>query len=163
MKSNLHSILLSISFLFLLHALPGAAFGVETVRHLTIEKHQTTKPTNGCGALEFDKKTGGIKRKPNVDLVVWKIEIVRTERGAWVRPWIMNRCPETITADIHVSIGDVVVTISGLKPQVPKAIHSWIAMPPSPSYTVVVDYNNRIVEADESNNSCTKSSTGHCP
>jgi hypothetical protein len=163
MKKNFYFLMVSAFVFYMLLVFSGVGSGIEKEKDIKIEKYQLTKPTDNCGALEFDKKTGGMKRKPNVDLVVSKIEIVRNERGVWVTPWIMNRCPGIITEDIHVSIGDVVVTFGGLTPQVSKSLGHAIGMPPAASYTVIVDYNHRIAEADESNNSCTKSSTGNCP
>ena len=121
------------------------------------------KSSDDCGGLEFDKATGGMKRKPNVDLVVTRIEITRNEKGVWVKPWIKNRCTSTITQDIHVSIGDVVVTFAGLPPQVARTLGYTVGVDPATSYTVIVDYDNRISEANELNNRCTKTETGNCP
>jgi hypothetical protein len=116
-----------------------------------------------CGGLEFDKTTGGMKRKPNVDLIVSKIEIIRNERGVWVKPWIKNRCRGSISREIHVSVKDVVVTFGSIPPQTSVTLGYSVGVPAAASYTVTVDYDHRISEADEGNNSCTKSSTGNCP
>jgi hypothetical protein len=103
-----------------------------------------------------------MKRKPNVDLVVTRVEITRNERGVWVKPWIKNRCPGNITENIHVSIGDVVVTFVGLTPQVASTIGYTVGVPSAASYTVIVDYDEQIPEANELNNRCTRSETGNC-
>jgi hypothetical protein len=124
---------------------------------------EPVKSPGECGTLEFDKATGGMKRKPNVDLVVTRVEITRNDRGVWVKPWIKNRCTGTISQDIHVSIGEVVVTFTGLTPQVAKTLGYTVGVDPADSYTVIVDYDNRIPEANELNNRCTRSATGNCP
>lgn len=116
-----------------------------------------------CGGLEFDKTTGAMKRKPNVDLIVTKIEIIRNDRGTWVKPWIKNRCPGNISKEIHVSIGDVIVTFGRIPPQRATTLGYTVGVPSATSYTVTVDYDHRIAEANELNNSCTKSATGNCP
>jgi len=116
-----------------------------------------------CGQLEFDKTTGGMKRKPNVDLVVTRVEITRNDRGVWVKPWIKNMCTGVVTQDIHVSIGEVIVTFAGLTPQVATPLGYVVGVDPAASYTVIVDYDKRIPEANELNNSCTRSATGNCP
>lgn len=135
---------------------------------LSAEKDTGSKPygpvksVDDCGGLEFDKTTGGMKRKPNIDLVVTKIEIIRNDRGVWVIPWIKNRCPGNVSGDIHVSIGDVVVTFAGLSPQVARSLGYSVGVPSAASYTVIVDYDNRILETNELNNRCTRSATGDC-
>ncbi|MEW6570215.1 MAG: hypothetical protein AB1390_03415 [Nitrospirota bacterium] len=120
------------------------------------------KSQGECGALEFDKTTGGMKRKPDVDLVVTRFEITRNDRGVWIKPWIKNRCTGILTQDIHVRIGEVVVTFGGLTPQVATPLGYVVGVDPAASYTVIVDYDNRIPEANELNNSCTRSETGNC-
>ena len=127
----------------------------------SINKYEYTKTE--CGGLEFDKTTGAMKRKPNVDLIVTKIEIIRNDRGTWVRPWIKNRCPGNISKEIHVSIGDVEVTFGSIPPQTAVTIGHAVGAPDMGPYTVIVDYDHRIAEADEGNNSCSKSVTGNCP
>lgn len=134
---------------------------------LSIEKDIRTKAIepkslSECGALVFDKTTGAMKRKPNVDLVVTKIEITRNDKGIWVKPWIKNQCTGIITQDVHVLIGDVIVTFAGLAPQVESNVGYAVNLPPAASYTVIVDYDHRISEANELNNRCTKTETGNC-
>jgi hypothetical protein len=115
-----------------------------------------------CGGLELDKTTGGLKKKPYVDLIVTKIEIVRNERGVWVKPSIRNICQGNISKNIHVSIGDVIVTFGGIPPRTTRTLGYFVGVPSASSYTVTVDYDHRIAEANEANNRCTRSSTGKC-
>jgi hypothetical protein len=136
--------------------------GLGTVKDMKSIAVEPIKSPSECGALEIDKRTGGMKRKPNVDLVVTRIEIIRNDRGVWVKPWIKNKCTGSITQDIHVSIGDVVVTFAGLTPQVASTIGYTVGVPSAASYTVIVDYDNRIPETNELNNRCTRSETGNC-
>lgn len=152
--------ILSAGF-FVALAYPGGGLSIEIEKEIKSKAIAPMATPSECGALEFDKVTGGMKRKPNVDLVVTRIEIIRNERGAFVKPWIKNMCTGTITQDIHVKIGDVVVTFAGLYPQVATST-TPVGMPPADSYTVVVDYDKRIPEANELNNSCTRSETGNC-
>jgi hypothetical protein len=119
-------------------------------------------PAN-CGALEFNREAGRMVRRPNVDLVVKRLEIFTTTRGTWVRPTIRNRCPQSVSGHIHVSIGDVVVTFAGLPGTADSTLGYAVGVPPAASYRVIVDYDNRIAEANERNNSCTRSTTGNCP
>lgn len=116
-----------------------------------------------CGGLEFDKTTGSMKRESNVDLVVTKIEIIRNDRGVWVKPSIRNRCRGNISKEIHLSIGDVVVTFGSIPPQTTRTLGYAVSVPSASSYTVTVDYDHRIAEANELNNNCIKSNTGNCP
>jgi|GEM_PF-2529573 len=140
---------------------PEGGFGIE--KDIKSKAIEPIKPADGCVELEFDKTTGGMKRKPNVDLVVTRVEITRNDRGVWVRPWIKNRCTGVVTQDIHVSIGEVIVTFAGLTPQVATPLGYVVGVDPAASYTVIVDYDKRIPEANELNNSCTRSATGNCP
>jgi hypothetical protein len=137
--------------------------GIEIQKDKKIEQYELEKSVNDCGELEFDKTTGGMIRRPNVDLVVVKIEITRNDRGVWVIPWIKNRCPGSITQDIHVSIGDVVVTFAGLTPQMATPLGYSVGVGSATSYTVIVDYDKRIPETNELNNSCSRATTGDCP
>ena len=117
--------------------------------------------TGECGATYFDGKTGTTRRIPDVDLVVTRLKIIRNERGTWVQPWVKNRCSGAVTKPVHVSVGDVVVTISGLAPNVERTAPP-VGVRPAARYTAVVDQDHRIAEADESNNRCTRSSSGRC-
>jgi hypothetical protein len=119
-------------------------------------------PAN-CGAMEFNRETGGMVRRSNVDLVVKHLEIFTTDRGTWIRPTISNRCPQGVSGNIHVSIGEVVVTFAGLPGMATHTLGYAVGVAPAASYRVTVDYDNRIAEADERNNSCTRSTTGNCP
>jgi hypothetical protein len=150
--------------IFVILGYPGDGLGIEMDQKTEkIEKIEIDRTATECGGLEFDKKTGGMKRKPNVDLIVTKIEIIRNDSGVWVIPWIKNRCSGTISKDIHVLVGDVVVTFAGIPPKVSTSLGHAVGQPSATSYTVIVDYDHRIAEADESNNRCTKSVTGNCP
>ncbi len=140
-----------------------AALGIEKKKDTGSMAVETVPSPSECGALEFDKATGGMKRKPDVDLVVTKVEITRNDRGVWVRPWIKNRCKGAVTQHIDVKIGKVIVTFPGLAPQVATPLGSIVGVEPAASYTVIVDYDNRIPEANELNNSCTRADTGNCP
>lgn len=127
----------------------------------SIKKHEYKKAE--CGGLEFDKTTGAMMRKSDVDLIVTKIEIIRNDRGVWVKPSIRNRCQGNISKEIHVSIGDVVVTFGSIPPQTTRTLGYAVGVPSASSYTVTVDHDHRIAEANELNNRCTKSVTGNCP
>ena len=146
---------------FLILGYPDIGKGIE--KDITSKAIKPIRSTVGCGELEFDKATGGMKRKPNVDLVVTRVEITRNDRGVWVKPWIKNRCRGVVTQHINVKIGEVVVTFAGLTPQVATPLGHVVGVNPASSYTVIVDYDKRIPEANELNNSCTRSSTGNCP
>jgi len=117
---------------------------------------------NDCGAMVFDRRTGGMRRKPNVDLIVTWVDIIRDERGIRIRPWIKNRCTGNVTKNIHVSIGDVVVTFPGIPGKTERTIGYYVNVPSAASYTVTVDSDHQIAESNEANNSCTRSSTGGC-
>ena len=119
-------------------------------------------PSN-CGEMIFDRTTGGMIRRPDVDLVVKHLEITVTDRGAWILPTIRNRCKERIWGNINVSIGAVVVTYAGLLPQTDVSLGYAVGVPAAASYTVTVNYDGRIAEANELNNRCTRSTTGNCP
>lgn len=116
-----------------------------------------------CGGMEFDRDTGRMVPRPNIDLVVKHLEIFTTERGTWVRPTIRNNCPGVITEDIHISIGRVVITYAGLPPQTDVPYGYAVGVPAAASYTAIVDYDRRIAETNNGNNRCTRSTTGNCP
>ena len=101
---------------FLIFGYPDIGKGIE--KDIKSKAIKPIRSTVGCGELEFDKATGGMKRKPNVELVVTRVEITRNDRGVWVKPWIKNRCRGVVTQHINVKIGEVVVTFAGLTPQV---------------------------------------------
>jgi len=152
---------LLLSF-FILLGYSGIGQCIEAQKDKKIEQYDPQKSASDCGGLELDKTTGAMRRKPNVDLVVVKIEITRNDRGVWVKPWIKNRCTENITQDIHVSIGAVVVTFAGLSPQVATTLGYTVGVGSASSYTVIVDYDKQIPETNELNNSCTRATTGDC-
>jgi hypothetical protein len=163
MKKSLSFFMMALflSF-FILLGYSGIGHCIEAQKDKKIEQFELQKSPTDCGGLEIDKTTGAMMRKPNVDLVVVKVEIIRNDRGVWVIPWIKNRCPGSITQDIHVSIGDVVVTFVGLMPQTPTPTGYSVGVPSATSYTVIVDYDRRITETNELNNSCTRATTGDC-
>jgi hypothetical protein len=149
---------------FVILGYSGVGLSIEKNQRIKkIEKYEIDRSASDCGGLEFDKTTGAMKKKPNVDLIVTKIEIIRNDRGVWVTPWIKNRCPGIISQDINVLVGDVVVTFAGLAPQVATTLGHSVGVPSATSYTVIVDYDHRIAETNESNNTCTKAATGDCP
>ncbi len=124
---------------------------------------RATPAPGSCGEMYLDRTTGGMLRRPNVDLVVRRLEIATTERGAWIIPTIRNRCVQRIRDNIHVSIGAVVVTFAGLLPKTDVSLGYAVGVPIAASYTATVNYDGRIAEADDRNNSCTRSTTGNCP
>lgn len=115
-----------------------------------------------CGGMVFDRDSGGVIPRPNVDLVVEHLEIINTDRGVWVRPTIRNMCPGRVSGNIHVSIGDVVVTFVGIPPSTDYSLGYAVGVPAAASYTTIVDYDRRINESNERNNRCTRSTTGNC-
>ncbi len=119
-------------------------------------------PSN-CGGLEFDRRSGSMIRRPNVDLIVTHLEITTTDRGTWVKPTIRNLCTGSVSDNIHVAIGEVVVTIAGLPPETDYTLEPAVNVPAAATYTAVVDYDDRISESNELNNRCTRSATGDCP
>ncbi|MBM4146391.1 MAG: hypothetical protein FJ240_08995 [Nitrospira sp.] len=163
MRQSLSFIIITLLLgFFVILGYSGVGLGIEKdIKSIAVEPIKSPSASE-CGALEIDKTTGGMKKKPNVDLVVTRIEIIRNDRGVWVKPWIKNICTGSITQDIHVSIGDVVVTFAGLTPQVASTIGYTVGVPSAASYTVIVDYDYRIPEANELNNRCTRSETGNC-
>jgi hypothetical protein len=117
--------------------------------------------TGECGGVYVDRATGATRKIPNVDLIVTRIEVIKNARGTWVKPWIKNRCSGTLSKPVHVSIGDVVVTIAGVAGGSEKTTMP-VGVRPASSYTAIVDYDHRISEANESNNRCTRSTSGRC-
>ena len=115
-----------------------------------------------CGGMIFDRNSGRMIPRPNVDLVVKHLEIINTERGTWVMPTIRNMCPGRVSENIHVSIGDVVVTFAGIPPSTDYSLGYAVGVPTAAEYTVIVDYDRRINESNERNNHCTRSTTGNC-
>jgi len=155
------------TFLEYVSSTEAAPKKIEESKEVTRDRRESVErvvpaPSN-CGEMDFDRSTGGMIRRPNVDLIVKHLEIFTTDRGTWVRPTIRNRCTERISSNIHVSIGDVVVTYAGLPPQTDVALGYAVGVPVAASYRVTVDYDDRIAEANERNNSCTRSTTGNCP
>jgi hypothetical protein len=159
MKTSHYLWMVLFAGFFFILGYPDIGKGIE--KNIKSKAIETIKPSE-CGALVFDKATGAMKKKPNVDLIVTKIEITRNDRGVWVKPWIKNRCTGVVTQDIHVKIGEVIVTFAGLTPQVATPLGYVVGMDPASSYKVIVDYDKRIPEANELNNSCTRSTTGNC-
>jgi len=115
-----------------------------------------------CGGMVFDRNSGRMIPRPNVDLIVKHLEIINTDRGTWVKPTIRNMCAERISGNIHVSIGDVVVTFAGLPPRTDVTLGYAVGVAAAASYTAIVDYDHRISETNERNNRCTRSTSGTC-
>lgn len=128
----------------------------------SILERREAVPRN-CGDLEFDPETGESTRVPNVDLVVSHVEIFTTERGTWVRPTIKNLCTARVSQSFYVYISSddeddvgVLVPFSNLPPQTDVASWSAVGVPIGSSYTIIVDWDNRIPEANEGNNRCNR-------
>ncbi len=117
--------------------------------------------TGECGGIYVDRATGAIKKIPNVDLVVSRMEIIKNARGTWVKPWIKNRCPGSLSRRVHVLIDNVVITIAGVAGGAETAA-TPVGVRPAASYTAIVDFDHRIAEANESNNRCNRSTSGRC-
>ena len=113
--------------------------------------------------MYFDRNAGAMVRRQNVDPVDRHIEKFTTDRGTWVRSSIRNRCTERISRNIRVLIDDVAVSYAGLPPQTDASLGYAVGVPVAASYTVTADYHRRIAEADDRNNSCTRSTTGNWP
>jgi len=116
-----------------------------------------------CGGMELDPRTGAMTRRPNVDLIVSHLEISHDARGTWVRPTIENLCEGRVSEEVHVSIGEVVVTFLGVAPRSTVNLGWWVGIPTTDSVTAIVDYDRRIPEANDGNNRCTRTNTGSCP
>ncbi len=149
---------------------PVAVFAAEKAKNPQVIAPTLTTPSatravqapSTCGQMEFDRNAGRMVRRPNVDLVVTAIEIITTSSGTWVRPTVRNRCTGAVSGDVHISIGSVVVTQHGIPPQTNVRLGYAVGVPAASSYTVNVDYDNRIPEANDRNNRCTRSTTGSC-
>lgn len=112
-----------------------------------------------CGdELVFDRNSGRMVKKNRVDLIIKKVELDRGTGGrVAVKPTIVNRCPGTVSRDVHVAIDDVVITFPPTPYNTPMTYGSWIVLGTKASYLIRVDYDNRISEINERNNSCSAS------
>lgn len=136
--------------------------GIVAPAQSTTSPNSAVRKPSICGGMEFDRASGRMIPRPNIDLVVKHLEIINTDSGTWVKPTIRNNCPGTISGNIHVSIGDVVVTYAGLPPKTNVKLGYAVGVAPSASYTATVDYDHRIRESNERNNRCTRSTSGNC-
>lgn len=127
-------------------------------------------PEGDCGGVEFDPATGERIVIPNVDLVVSHVEIFTTDLGTWVRPTIRNRCGDAVTGQLEVFIQsdsdiDVGLITTATISLAGHTEFSWghaLGVPEGTNYTVEVNWDRNIGEADYSNNRCVMSATGDC-
>jgi hypothetical protein len=109
----------------------------------------------GCGdEMELDRASGRVVRRNRVDLIVTEVDLSRTNSGGVaIKTTIKNRCPGTVDRNVHVAIDDVVVTVGPPAPN--GTVQSGaVVLASKTSYTVMVDYDNRISEVNETNNRC---------
>lgn len=123
-----------------------------------------------CGGFEIDPDTGERIEIPNVDLVVSHVEIFTTDLGTWVRPTIRNICGDAATGQLEVFIQSDSRLDVGLitTATINVAGHSefeWghaLGVPEGTYYTVEVNWDRNIREANYGNNRCQMSATGDC-
>lgn len=126
-------------------------------------------PNLNCGGFDIDSETGERILLPDVDLMISKIKIIDTDYGVRVVPTIKNNCNETVSQLFivfvrssdpdHLGSMDI---ISDIPPHSEVTLGKGIGVPSGSSYTVVVDWDDRISEANEANNLCRLSTSGRC-
>ncbi len=126
-------------------------------------------PNRNCGEEEIDPETGRMTRVPNADLVLSHVEVVRTDLGTWIRPTVRNDCDQPVHAlfgvliqSDHPGASSVVTMMSNIPAHGEVQLGHGIGVPEGSSYTLTVDWDNRIPEAHEGNNRCRVTETGPC-
>jgi hypothetical protein len=121
---------------------------------------------NPCGDEEIDPVTG--ERRPQVDLIISHVEIVNTEDGGRITPTVKNLCTDRVPGLVEISIfpdirrdATTVIAIGDIPPQ-GERVAPTVLIPRGATYTLKVDWENTVPEANEENNICRVSESGRC-